>query len=112
MRKDADKFPSIQGWIVDLPVDSGLIYCYKENEIKEPPEIKIRNNDIFECDMKSCSQYKMFRVCLHTLGASNMKSVFQKFIYKSNCRGNSEVASNTVNCGGGDDAGKKKSKST
>ena len=62
MRKGADKFPSIQGWIVDLPVDSGLIYSYKENKIKEPPEIKIRNNDIFECDVKSCSQYKMFRV--------------------------------------------------
>ena len=101
MRKGADKFPSIQGWIVDLPVDSGLIYSYKENKIKEPPEIKIRNNDIFECDMKSCSQYKMFRVCLHTLAASKMKSVFQKFIYKSNCRGNSEVVSNTMNCGGG-----------
>ena len=36
MRKDADKFLSNQGWIVDGPTDSGLMYCYNENTIKEP----------------------------------------------------------------------------
>ena len=112
MRKDADKFLSNQGWIVDGPVDRGLMYCYNENKIKEPLQIKIRNNQIFECDMKSCSLYKMFRVCAHTLARSKKKGVFQTFIYKINCRGNSGVVSNIVNSGKKNDAGKKKSKST
>ena len=99
MRKDADKFLSNQGWIVDGPVDSGLMYCYNENKIKEPLQIKIRNNQIFECEMKSCSLYRMFRVCAHTLAASKKKGVFQTFIYKTNCRGNSGVVSNIVNSG-------------
>ena len=99
MRKGADKFLSNQGWIKDGPVSNGLIYCYNENKINEPLQIKIRNNQIFECDMKSCWQYKIFRVCPHTLAASKKKGVFQKFIYKLNCRGYSEVVSNTANSG-------------
>ena len=93
MRKDADKLLSNQSWIADAPVDSGLIYCYNENKIK------IRNNQTFECDMKSCSQYKVFRVFPHILGASKKKDIFQKFISKLNCRGNSEAVSNTANSG-------------
>ena len=99
MRKDADKFLSNKGSIVDGPVDSGLMYCYNENKIKEPLKIKIQNNQTFDYDMKSCAQYKMFRVCPHTIAASKKKGAFQKYIYKLNCRGNSEVVSNTVNSG-------------
>ena len=82
---------------MDGPVDSGLMYHYNQNKIKEPLQIKIRNNQIFECDMKSCSQYKMFRPwCDHTLAASKKKGVFQTFIYKLNYRGNSGVVLNTM----------------
>ena len=81
MRKDADKFLSNQGQIVDGPVDSGLIYCYNENKIKEPLKIKIRNNQIFECDMKSFAQYKMLGVCPHTTAASRKKGALQRYIY-------------------------------
>ena len=62
--------------------------------------------------MKSCAQYKMFRVCPHIIVASKKKGAFQRYIYKLNCKGNSEAVSNTVNSGGKNDAGKKKSKST
>ena len=84
---------------MDGPVDSGLMYCYNENKIKEPLQIKIWNNQIFECDMKSCSHYKMFAMCAHTLPASKKKGVFQTFIYKLNCRCNLGVVSNAVNSG-------------
>ena len=77
-RRDADKFLSKQGWIGDGLVNSGLIYCYNENKIKEPLKIKIRNNQIFECDMKSCAQYKMFRVCPYIIVASKKKGAFQR----------------------------------
>ena len=97
MRKDANKFLSNQDWIMNGLVDSGLIYCYSENKIKEPLKIKIRNNQISECDMKSCAQYKMFRMCPHTIAAYKNKDAFQRYIYRLNCRGNSEVVSNTVN---------------
>ena len=99
MRKDADKFLSNQCWIVDGPVGSRLIYCYNENKIKEPLQIKIQNNETSEGDIKSFSQYKMYRVCPHTLAASKNKDVFHKFNYKLNCRGNLKVMSNTVNSG-------------
>ena len=68
MRKDVHKSLSNQGWVVDVPVNSGLIYCYNENIIKEALHINMWNNQIF--DMKSCSQYKMFRVCPDSLEAS------------------------------------------
>ena len=95
MRKDVHKSLSNQGWVVDVPVNSGLIYRYNENIIKEALQINMPNNLIF--DMKSCSHYKMFRVCPDRLEASEKKNVFQKFVWKLNCRGNSEVVSNTVN---------------
>ena len=60
--------------------------------------------------MKSCSQYKMFRVCGHTIATSKNKDIFQKFIYKLNCSGNSGVVLNTVNTVGKNDTGKEKSK--
>ena len=94
MKKDVRKSLFNQGWVVDVPVNSGLIYRYNEN-IKGALQINMPNNLIF--DMKSCSQYKMFRVCPDRLEASEKKNVVQKFVWKLNCRGNSEVVSNTVN---------------
>ena len=139
MRRDVDKFFSNQGWIVDGSVDSDMIFCYNKSKIKEPLQIKIGHKEIFDCDMKSYSQYKMllrhilcdmiyryfmhflltwnkvihsvmFKVSLHTFTASVKKDVFRKFIYKLNCRGNTDVVSNTLNLGG--KWCRKKSKST
>ena len=67
---------------------------------------------MFECDFKSCSQYKMFRVCAHTIAVSKNKGIIQKFINKLNCRGNSGVVLNTVNSGKRSDTWKEKLKST
>ena len=52
----------------------------------------------------------MFRVCAHTIATSKNKDIFQKFIYKLNCSGNSGVVLNAVNTVGKNDTGKEKSK--